>query len=258
MSAVRVRCKQASPRQREVACGACRRDCYKAKEQPLSQLRQDVFRFRSRNRRCSADEEKLRETLCVSYSSPLAQGSRKHAPALQGPASSTARIRYSTNRPSCVPASRRINAATPHPPGQARHLPPLGKAKNACDRTALSKAPPDGGAGARAPEGEITQGKNRPSRAVWSPAASVRNLSKPSPVGEGGPRQRWMRCHAQTDRRACLPPAARGVLLCLFCTLLSYMSGSPRLRRRCILQNREKTQKFPPKTACGGVKSSIM
>ena len=44
--------------------------------------------------------------------------------------------------------SRRINAATPHPPGQARHLPPLGKAKNAGDRTVLSKAPPDGGAGA--------------------------------------------------------------------------------------------------------------
>mgnify|MGYP004510849235 CR=1 FL=1 len=36
----------------------------------ISQLRQDVFRFRSRNRRCSADEEKLRETLYVSYSSP--------------------------------------------------------------------------------------------------------------------------------------------------------------------------------------------
>ena len=35
----------------------------------------DVFRFRSRNRRCSADEEKLRETHRVSYSSPLAQGS---------------------------------------------------------------------------------------------------------------------------------------------------------------------------------------
>ena len=45
----------------------------------ISQLRQDVFRFRSRNRRCSADEEKLRETLCVSYSSPprgKPQGSR--------------------------------------------------------------------------------------------------------------------------------------------------------------------------------------
>ena len=37
--------------------------------------------------------------------------------------------------------SRRINAATPHPPGQARHLLPLGKAKNEGDRTALSKAP---------------------------------------------------------------------------------------------------------------------
>ncbi len=31
---------------------------------------EDVFRFRSRNRRCSADEEKLREALCASYSSP--------------------------------------------------------------------------------------------------------------------------------------------------------------------------------------------
>ena len=36
----------------------------------IRQLRQDVFRFRSRNRRCSADEEKLRETHCVSYTSP--------------------------------------------------------------------------------------------------------------------------------------------------------------------------------------------
>ena len=36
----------------------------------IRQLRQDVFRFRSRNRRCSADEEKRRETHCVSYSSP--------------------------------------------------------------------------------------------------------------------------------------------------------------------------------------------
>ena len=31
---------------------------------------EDVFRFRLRNRRCSADEEKLRETHRVSYSSP--------------------------------------------------------------------------------------------------------------------------------------------------------------------------------------------
>ena len=60
-----------------------RRDCYRVKKiekdrtQPLSHLAvEDVFRFRSRNRRRSADEEKLRETLCVSYSSPLAQGSR--------------------------------------------------------------------------------------------------------------------------------------------------------------------------------------
>ena len=51
-----------------------RRDCYKSTEQPLRR-RRDVFRFRLRNRRCSADEEKLRETHSVSYSSPLAQGS---------------------------------------------------------------------------------------------------------------------------------------------------------------------------------------
>ena len=37
---------------------------------PQAAYAQDVFRFRSRNRRCSADEEKLRETLRVSYSSP--------------------------------------------------------------------------------------------------------------------------------------------------------------------------------------------
>ena len=54
-----------------------RRDCCRVTKQPLSHLAvEDVFRFRPRNRRCSADEEKLRETLCVSYSSPLAQGSR--------------------------------------------------------------------------------------------------------------------------------------------------------------------------------------
>ena len=35
---------------------------------------QDVFRFRSRNRRCSADEEKLRETQSVSYSYPPSGG----------------------------------------------------------------------------------------------------------------------------------------------------------------------------------------
>ena len=47
-----------------------------SKNNPSGGYRQDVFRFRSRNRRCSADEEKRRETLRVSGSSPLTQGSR--------------------------------------------------------------------------------------------------------------------------------------------------------------------------------------
>ena len=41
-----------------------------------------------------------------------------------------------------------------------------------------------------------------------SPAACVRVLSKPSPVGEGGPRQRWMRCsmhQGKTGRRGADP-----------------------------------------------------
>ena len=41
----------------------------------------------------------------------------------------------------------RIDAATPHPPGQARHLPPLGKAKNAGIRAVLSKPSPAGEGG---------------------------------------------------------------------------------------------------------------
>ena len=50
----------------------------------ISQLRQDVFRFRSRNRRCSADEEKLRETLCVSCSRPSPRGLKNTHPPRRG------------------------------------------------------------------------------------------------------------------------------------------------------------------------------
>ena len=63
-------------------------------------------------------------------------------------------------------AARRIRGGTPHPPRQARHLPPLGKAKDyfcfhaVCKVSAVSVA----------------------LKELYS-----RNLTKPSPVGEGGP-----------------------------------------------------------------------
>ena len=63
-------------------------------------------------------------------------------------------------------AARRIRGGTPHPPRQARHLPPLGKAKDyfcfhaGCKVSAVSVALKE---------------------------LYFRNQTKPSPVGEGGP-----------------------------------------------------------------------
>ena len=63
-------------------------------------------------------------------------------------------------------AARRLRGGTPHPPRQARHLPPLGKAKDSfcfhavCKVSAVSVA----------------------LKELYS-----RNLTKPSPAGEGGP-----------------------------------------------------------------------
>ena len=63
-------------------------------------------------------------------------------------------------------AARRIRGGTPHPPRQARHLPPLGKAKDHFCFHAVCKV--------------LTA-----SVALWE--LYFRNQTKPSPVGEGGP-----------------------------------------------------------------------
>ena len=79
-------------------------------------------------------------------------------------------------------AARRIRGGTPHPPRQARHLPPLGKAWLDCGNTIPAKA--------------LKQSK-------LCTLHESRSDPLPSPVGEGGPRQRWMRClrTAATGRR---------------------------------------------------------
>ena len=54
-----------------------RKESYSEQNSPSRLSVEDVFRFRLRNRRCSADEEKLRETHRVSYSRPSPRGLKK-------------------------------------------------------------------------------------------------------------------------------------------------------------------------------------
>ena len=72
------------------------------------------------------------------------------------------------------------------------------------------------------PKGEAYEGamtttgfakKSPQTRRVGARSRRTRaHLTKPSPVGEGGPRQRWMRCHAQSNglsRRRALQDCAK-------------------------------------------------
>ena len=112
-------------------------------------------------------EIRRRQTSAQSASESAALGKAGHGSAETGRAVPSAQ---SKKEPLAAlflcAAARRIRGGTPHPPRQARHLPPLGKAKDHFCFHAVCKV--------------LTA-----SVALWE--LYFRNQTKPSPVGEGGP-----------------------------------------------------------------------
>ena len=131
-------------------------------------------------------EIRRRQTSAQSASESAALGKAGHGSAETGRAVPSAQ---SKKEPLAAlflcAAARRIRGGTPHPPRQSRHLPPLGKAKDHFCFHAVCKV--------------LTA-------SVALQELYSDNLTRPSPAGEGGPRQRWMRClrTAATGRRGTL------------------------------------------------------
>ena len=139
-------------------------------------------------------EIRRRQTSAQSASESAALGKAGHGSAETGRAVPSAQSKKEPLAALflCV-KTRRIRGGTPHPPRQARHLPPLGKAWLDCGNTIPAKP--------------LKQSK-------LCTLHESRSDPLPSPVGEGGPRQRWMRCSrtAATGRRGTFFGFAREIV----------------------------------------------